>query len=204
LARGIIHANRQPLAANELAASVPEVPERPLHLSPLGKRAIDRLVMALAAQILVSTGIWIFTQIRQIRMLPRNGLYAPNLIHNWLYLLIPFALYHIPYAILIYFLLKRPDRRAFSYSLAVPAVLIMQSLLSLGMFTRALQYQPTGFLLLFLPWAIHIVIIVFAYQAIQQVGLHPKPSGLIVAAAVSLVFFFCVHSIAPILYRFRF
>jgi hypothetical protein len=59
-------------------------------------------------------------------------------------------------------------------------------------------------LLLFIPWTIHIAIIVLAYQAIQQVGLHPQPSGLIVAAVVSLVFFGLVQSLTPILWRFRF
>jgi hypothetical protein len=201
LARGIFRAMREPLPAGE--AAVVQVPEIsvPLHLSPLGRRAINRLVIALSAQVVVSTGIWVFNQ---ISMFPKTRYYYPSLMHSWIYLIVPFALLHIPYAILIYYLLKRPDRRAFSYSLAVPAVLIMFSLFSLSAFLRYAQSQPAGFLLMFIPWAIHIVIIVFAYQAIQQVGLHPQPSGLIVAAAVSFVFFLFVHSVAPILYRFRF
>lgn len=200
LARGIIRDNRQTLPAAELAMPASEVPDRPLHLSPLGRKALDRLVLALAAQILVSSGVWIYSQ---ISFWTKPRVFAP-FPHGWIYLLIPFVLYHIPYAILIYFLVKRPDRRAFAYSLAIPAVLIMQSLLSLSVLNYYLQHQPLGFLLMFIPWAIHIVIIVFAYQAIQQVGLHPQPSGLIVAALVSLVFFSLVHSIGPILYRFRF
>jgi hypothetical protein len=169
----------------------------PLHLSPLGRKAIDRLVFALAAQIAVSAGAWIFGQ---LHYWSRPQTFAP---HNWtLVLLAPYVLYHVPYAILIYFLLKRPDRRTFAYSLAVPAVLLLQSLFSLGVLGHYYVHQPQGFLLFVLPWFIHILIIVLAYQAIQRVGLHPPPSSLIVAAIVSYFFFSTIHAITPFLYRF--
>jgi hypothetical protein len=57
-------------------------------------------------------------------------------------------------------------------------------------------------IVLFVPWAIHIVILVLAYQAIQQVGLHPEPVSLIVAAVVTFIFFSLIHAITPLLYRF--
>src|SRR5258708_3027493 len=139
-------------------------PSAPLHLSPLGRKAIDRLVFALGAQIVLSALAWGVSQLH-FWSVPR-GL-AP---HNWtLALLAPFILYQLPYAIVIFVLFNRPDRRAFAYSLAVPAVLILQSLFSLSVVGYYYVHQPVGFLLLFLPWLIHIVILVFAYQAIQQV-----------------------------------
>ena len=172
-------------------------PPVPLHLSPLGRKSIDRLVFALGAQIVLSALAWSFNQLH-FWSAPRAS--VP---HNWtLALLLAFILYHLPYGILIYALLRRPDRRAFAYSLAVPAVLILQSLFSLSVVGYYYVHQPVGFLLLFLPWLIHIVILVFAYQAIQQVGLHPEPSSLIVAALVSLLFFSLIHTITPLLYRF--
>ena len=57
-------------------------------------------------------------------------------------------------------------------------------------------------IVLFVPWAIHIVILVLAYQTIQQVGLHPEPSSMIVAAVVMFVFFSLIHVLTPFLYRF--
>jgi hypothetical protein len=172
----------------------------PLHLSPSGRKAIDRLVLALGAQILLSAIVLIFNQLH-FWSAPR--IFAPFPAHNWpLVVFAPFVLYHIPYAILIYALLKRPDRRAFTYSLAVPAVLIMQALFSLGYFALFATQHPVAMILLFVPWAIHILIIAFAYQAIQQVGLHPKPSSLIVAAIAAFVYFSAIHTVSTFLLRF--
>jgi hypothetical protein len=205
LARGILRSSAmaEPLAVGAPAGVLPptqaisSAPSVPLHLSPLDRKSIDRLVFALIAQIAVSAGAWIFGQ---LHYWSRPHTFAP---HNWtLVLLAPYVLYHVPYAILIYVLLKRPDRRAFAYSLAVPAVLILQSVFSLGVLGYYYVRQPNGFLLFAVPWLIHIVIIVLAYQAIQQVGLHPPPSSLIVAAVVTFFYFSAIHVITPLLYRF--
>jgi hypothetical protein len=171
----------------------------PLHLSPLGRKSIHRLVVALGAQIALSALALIFNR---LHFWSGPRIFSPFPSHNWLLLaLTPFVLYHIPYAMLIFALLKHPDRRAFTYSLAVPAVLIMQALLSLGYFALFATQHPVAMILLIVPWSIHIVILVLAYQAIQRVGLHPEPSSLIVAAVASLFFFFAVHVISTFLYR---
>ncbi len=174
-------------------------PPLPLHLSPLGRQAIDRLLLALGAQIFTSGVALTFNQL-YFWSTPR--IFAPLPFRNAGPVLIAsFVLYHLPYAVLIYALLKRPDRRAFTYALAAPAVLIMQALLSLGYFALFAAQHPMSMLVLFVPWAIHIVILVLAYQAIQQVGLHPEPASLIVAAVVIFLFFSLIHVITPFLYR---
>jgi hypothetical protein len=202
LARGISLSHDMPLPAAPTAlptvvdADQPSVPLH-LHLSPRGRTAIDRLVLALAAQIVISAIGWIVGQL--------NFWTAPTGFarHNWtLMLLAPFVLYHIPYALLIYGLLKRPDRLAFTYSIAVPAVLILQSVFSLAVVGYYYVHHPAGFALFVIPWAIHIVVLVLAYQAIQQVGLHPAPSSLIVAAVVTFLFFTVIHGLTPFIYRF--
>jgi hypothetical protein len=198
LARGIFRSGlvAEPVAARVLPPSEP-ASSVPLHLSPLGRKAIDRLVFALGAQIVLSALAWIFNQLHfWTARLP----YARQ---NWtLALLAPYILYHLPYAILIYVLLKKPDRRTFAYSLAVPAVMILQAVFSLGVIGYYFVHQPQGFLLLVLPWLIHIVILVLAYQAIQQVGLHPEPSSILIAAVATFAFFSLIHVITPFLYRF--
>jgi hypothetical protein len=205
LARGIY---RSPAIAGPTPASIPAgalppsapAPTRsdiPLHLSPLSRQSITQLVLALAAQIVVSSAAWFFGQLH-FWSAPRA--FAP---HNWtLFLLAPFVLSHIPYAILIYVLLKRPDRRAFTYAIAVPAVLILESLLSVSLIGRYYVHQPMGLVLLLVPWLIHIVIIALAYKAIQQTGLHPEPASLLVAALVAFAFFSLIHVVTPFLYRF--
>ena len=172
----------------------------PAHLSPLGRQAIDRLVYALGAQIVLSAGVLIFNQVR-FWSPPR--IFSPYPSHNWpLVVFVPFFLSHIPYGILIYALLKRPDRRAFTYSLAVPAVLIMQALFGMGYFALFASQHPVAMVLLFVPWSIHIVILVLAYRAIQQVGLHPEPSSLIVAAVAAFIYFSVIQTVGAILVRF--
>jgi len=216
LARGISRSSREAVSPYPGASAsgvvsvtpqtvvVPRSPEPslPLHLSPLSRKVIERLVFALGAQIVLSGAAWTFNQ---LHFWSGPRIFAPfPYQHSFSALFIPFVLYHLPYAILIYVLLKRPDRRAFTYSLAVPAVLIMQALLSVGYVSFFLANHPIGFLILFIPWAMHIVILVFAYQAIQQVGLHPFPSSIIVAALVTFVFLSLIHVITPFLYRFAF
>lgn len=194
LARGIVSSG--PVLATAGAAGMPVPEAAPLHLSPTGKQAIHRLVYALSAQIGASAIIWFLNQARYWTN-PRGM--AP---HSWiLMLLAPFILYHIPYALLIYALLNWPERRTFAYSLAVPAVLILQSLFSLSVVAFYYVHHPVGFVLLFLPWSIHIVVIVLAYQAIQRVGLHPPPSSLLVAALVTFFYFSAIHAFTPFLYR---
>ena len=207
LARGIFRSMKIPelaaagvqegaIASSEPSATPAKV-DVPLHLSPQGRTAVDRLVVALGAQIALSAIAWVFNQLHFWSAPPALG---P---HNWtLILLAPFILYHLPYAILIYALLKNLDRRALAYALAVPSVMILQTLFSLGVVGYYYIHQPRGFLLLFLPWAIHIVILILAYQAIQRVGLHPEPSSLIVAAVVTFIFFTAIHALTPFLYRF--
>ena len=167
----------------------------PVHLSPASQKAIDRLVFALGAQIVLSAIAWLFGQMHYWT--------APRMLrpHNWTLLAAPFVLYHLPYAILIYVLLKGPDRRAFAYSLAVPGVMIMQALFSLGVVSFYYVQHPVGFVLLLVPWAIHIVILVLAYQVIERVGTAPEPGAILVAALATFVFFSLIHVVTPILYR---
>ncbi len=168
----------------------------PVNLSPRSSsKDIDYLVFAMIAQIALSAAGWFFGQMH-FWTAPRA--FAP---HNWtLLLLAPFVLYHVPYAILIYRLPTKPDRRTLAYALAVPAVLVLQSLLSLTVLSHTYVQHPVGFALLFVPWLLHIVIIVLAYRTIQQTGIRPEPSSLLAAALMTFLYFSLIHAIAPLLY----
>jgi hypothetical protein len=205
LGRGIYRSANvpQPLVADgpigpTYAASSPASLAVPFHLSPLGLRSVYRLVAAIAAQILISAAAWAFNEVRFWASMKSLTLTPPTLI-----LLMPYVLYHVPYALLIYFLLKRPDRRTFTYSVAVPAVVILQSLFSRAVLSYLYIHEPLGFFFMFLPWALHIVILVLAYKAIRQVGVEPQPASLVVAALVTFLYFVVVNAVNPFLYRHR-
>ena len=99
--------------------------------------------------------------------------------------------------------MKRLDRRALTYAITIPAVQLLQSLFSLTAVTY-FMHQPRSLLLLGLPWLLHIVVLLLAYQAIQQIGLHPEPASLIVTALMVLSYFLVIQVVLiPVLYRFR-
>ncbi len=187
-------------AAPEAGASptlAPSAPSVPLHLSLLGRIAVERLVFAVGGQIALSAIAWFLNQLH-FWSAPRA--FAP---HNWVLVLLPsFVLYHVPYAILIYALLKHPDRRALTYSIAIPAVLLLQTLFSLSVIGFYYVHHPLGIVLLIVPWAMHIVILIMAYKAIQQIGIHPQPASLIIAAVALFFYFSIIHVVTPMLYRF--
>jgi hypothetical protein len=182
-------------AAGQTVAPVDSEPSVPFHLSPSGLRAIHLLAGAMGAQIVLSAAGLFWNQYyfwRTTQSLP---------LHNWtLILLAPFVLYHVPYAILIHRLLRQPDRRAFAYSLAVPSVLVLQSLLTLSLVVSVYVRHPVGLLLLAVPWLIHFVILGLAYKAIQIVGLHPEPPLLIRAGLITFAYFFFLHIATPLMY----
>jgi hypothetical protein len=170
----------------------------PLHLSPSSRKAVDRLVLAMIAQVLLSPIAWIFGQFH-FWTAPHS--LAP---HPWISVLLgPFILYHLPYAVLSYLLLRQPSRRVFTYALAVPSVILFQSLFSLGVVFHYYVHEPLGSLLLFLPWAIHVAVLVLAFHAIQRTGLRPEPPRLIAAAVLVFLYFSAINAVTPLLYRFN-
>jgi hypothetical protein len=105
--------------------------------------------------------------------------------------------------VLIYALLKRPGRRAFTFLVALLALPILQALLNpLLLFSYGQIYtrHPIGLLWPFFSGLIYVVILALAYRAIQQTGLWPTPSSVILATVATFFYFFFVAEITPHLY----
>ena len=85
----------------------------------------------------------------------------------------------------------------------MPSVLVLQSLFGLSIISAYYIHHPIGFLLLIIPWSLHIVILALAYKAIQQVGLHPLPSAIIVSAIIAYLYFSLIQIVTAFLYRFN-
>jgi hypothetical protein len=179
------------------APAPPVERSKPLPLTPGNREAMNRLVWAMGAQIVVSILCWFLSQ-HFFWTAPNNV--AP---HNWVLLLgVPFLLYRVPYLILIYRFLTKPESRTLVYALVVPAILAFQAVFNLAAVIYVYVQHPAGFLLLLLPWAIHIVIVVLAWKAIRQAEIHPDSSSLFQAAVVTFVYFMVLHLASPLVYLY--
>jgi hypothetical protein len=179
------------------AATPPRLPSsasRSFHLPlwPVRHQTIDRLVLALVAQIAISA-VTLF-QLTTHAFVP----------HNWtLMLLPPFILSEMPYAILIYVLLKRPGRRAFTFLIAMLVMPILETLFNpvlLNSYSQIYRNHAMGSVWLVLSGLIYIVTLVLAYGAVQQTGLWPKFSSVIPATTAMFFYFFFIKAITPYLY----
>jgi hypothetical protein len=181
-----------PVAATESRVASPASRSLRLPLWPTGPDIIDRLVLALVAQVAVSA-ITLF----QLATRP----FVP---HNWtLMLLPPFILFEVPYAILIYVLLKRPGRRAFTFLIAMLVVPILETLfnpLFFNSYRQIYMNQGMGLVWLVLSGLIYVVTVVFAYLAIRQSGFQPKFPSVILATTAVFFYFFLIRAITPYLY----
>jgi hypothetical protein len=123
--------------------------------------------------------------------------------HNWtLILFVPFLLYRVPYAILMYRFGTKFESRTFVYALVVPPVLALQSAANLALVSYAYVHNPLGFVLLIVPWSIHFVIMILAWKAIREADVEPEASSLLTAALVSFVYFAILHVLGPFFYLF--
>ena len=179
------------------AAAPPRLPSsgsRSLHLQlwPVGHKTIDRLVLALVAQIAISA-VTLF-QLATHAFVP----------HNWtLMLLPPFILSEVPYTILIYVLLKRPGRRAFTFLIAMLVIPILETVFNpvlLNSYSQIYRNHAMGSVWLVLSGLIYIVTLVLAYMAIQQTGLWPKFSSVIPTTTAMFFYFFFIKAITPHFY----
>lgn len=167
---------------------------RSLHLPlwPVGHKTIDRLVLALVAQIAISA-VTLF-QLATHAFVP----------HNWtLMLLPPFILSEVPNAILIYVLLKQPGRRAFTFLIAMLVVPILKTLFNpmlLNSYRQIYMNHPMGLVWIVLSGLIYVVTLALAYVALRQSGLWPKFSSAILATTATFFYFFLIKAITPYLY----
>jgi hypothetical protein len=160
-------------------------------LSPRGRKTIDRLGLALGARIAISAVA--FLQVASRAFVPRH----------WTLDLLPgLILSQAPYAILIYALLKRPGRRTFTFLIALLAVPILQALFNPLLFSYVQIYtnRPIGLLWPFFSGLIYVVTLFLAYRAIEQTGLWPTASSVILATVATFFYFFFVAVITPHLY----
>jgi len=153
---------------------------------PSGDRAINLLISAMATQVVLSATTWFWDahQMSSAR------------------LMVAFALYHFPYAILIYGLIRLPGRTAFTYSIAVSGILILQTLLGFSIIALSLRQLAAIPTLLALPWLLHFAVLSLGWNAIQETGIAPGSSSMLAATAISFAYFLVVQISIPFTYIF--
>jgi hypothetical protein len=170
-------------------------PSQTLQLSVSTQQAVNRLVWAMGAQIVISIVCWLLNQKlfwkTPVSAAPRN---------LTLILLVPFLLYRVPYAILMYRFGTKPESRTFVYAAVVPPVLALQSVANLALVVYAYVHNPLGFVLLMLPWLLHFLVMGLAWKAIREAGVQPEASSLFTAGLVSYVYFLFVHGTGPLFF----
>jgi hypothetical protein len=177
------------LAQPDLAPTAPPgprpTPDVVTHLSPASRSAIQRLVAAIAAQVVLGTLGWQWalhvtaTPFHPNRLIPFVSGFATNL----------------PYLVLLLTLLRRPGRRAFAYALTIPSILLLSgffgsSAMIFYLIRNARASMSVLSFVILIPWALHILILYLAWKAIRLTGILPNPARLIAAAAV--IFFYYV------------
>ncbi len=170
-----------PSSLPALPATPPQarnLPSLATHLSPASYAAIDRLVLAIAAQasvqLIVGVIEWLWAA--QIQM-QRFRLHGP--------LLLAWSLAAMaPYLILAFTLRRSPGPTAFSFCLVIPGIRSFLGLFgqtaSIILFLRTF-HSPMP-LLSAIPWALDVLIFYLAWKAIRLTGIQPTPGRLILSA----------------------
>jgi len=185
-----------PLASSVLTTRDTASQPTPLaRLSSGDRSAVDRLVWCLAFQLAVSALDCIYS-VLQYQQVFRG-------IPNWYRSFVPFlvlatVIFAAPYAVLLYLVRQRLSRIVVGFAVALPAVSILQSLITnirlIDVFTR----NPVGLAMLAAPLIVDTAIIVLASQVGRRTGRHASASWIATAALVSFIYFYALRLMIPI------
>jgi len=170
-------------------AAATDQPVQPLAaITPADRILIDRLLLVLLAEIVLSLLSWIL------------GIHSDAL-HLWPALLASFLLYQVPYAYLLWRLNKRPDEQALALALALPCLSALWSgytLLTTWNFYPA-RGEAVARTTVFA--AVDLVIFLLALKLRKQRPLaHPLEVVLITTLALFTYMAFA-HFLSPWLFR---
>jgi len=169
----------------------------PSHFSPTSRTAINNLVRAIGALIALDL---------LLSLAPVHAVFGDALIPQTRfsipYILIYRLLAVAPYIILLIAVRRSPSPRTFAYALAIPAIPVAWGIFSVPVLMITLLRMSASlpqFLWIVLPLVADIVILYYAWIAIQRTGIHPPPKRLILASAVVLIYRFAFTAIAAAL-----
>ena len=156
-------------------------------------RTIERLVLALGAQIAVSAITMFQRASRPLVLLDQR----PGL-------LVSFILVQLPFVVLICVLLKQPGRRAFTFLTAVLAFGIVETFFDpivAASYRQIYLDHPIGLMWPAFSALIYVITCVLAYVLIQKNGLRPKLRSAMLGATGMFCYFLFIQQITSHLNR---
>lgn len=170
------------------------------HLSPASRRAIQQLVLAIVVQVATQ----VVPVVLGWRWALRSTLptYHQALFTTFLMVLST----NLPYLALLVSLLRRPGRRTFAYSLAIPSLLLLSGILGSSVtifYVLRMTHSLASFLML-VPWLLHALILYLAWKAIRLTGIFPNPARILVAAVVVVIYYALLPALLILLRYWKF
>lgn len=156
-------------------------PRAPLTAEPnpvAGAQSIRILALAIAARIFFGALNSIFTWAHA-----RSPLHhVPGDSAAWSYLLVSFVPSHLPFLLLLAWLLRKPGSRSLSFAIAIPCILTLPNvLLGLGAGGGALTGPAVG--------ALNFAVLFLAWRATRTTGMQPALDTILIAAVVTFFYF---------------
>jgi hypothetical protein len=201
LARGLFRSINQAIPAPQYG-QLPVVPQSTTHPSaeltatPDVQKTIQQIVIVMIVQVVVGYLGWLV--LMQLSSMS-GGAYAPKLT----FVLVPFILSHLPYAILGVLLLTRPSVTALTFTLVVTTISLLRRAPVLFFLITNLLRTPGPFALSILGCIFEGLIIAQCFKALQKSNARPQPATVAIAVVVSIVYFVVLSAATPALYRMR-
>lgn len=169
-------------------------PRAPLTAEPNpagAAQSIRILVLAIAAQISFGALNSIFALAHS----RSTSHHVPGDIAAWSSLLVSFVPSHLPFLLLLPWLLWKPGSRSFSFAIAIPCILALPNLLlGLGAGGGALTGLAAG--------ALNFAVLFLAWRATRAAGIQHALDSVLIAAVITFFYFSVIRFMLPFVARF--
>jgi len=196
LARGVFRSSALSPSTSAQDQSLPWIPVATSvgKLSPASRRVIHLLTWAVIARIVVSALELVYNILRYRQM--------PRMPHSIVQVTtISSAVFALPFVLILYFVRRRLSRSVLAFALGIPAAEILMTLIATVPLLHVYVHSTANLATLVIPFIVDLVILAFAYQAEQRIGLKLPASSLLTALVVSFAYFYSLRLVTQFLYR---
>jgi hypothetical protein len=164
------------------------------------RQPLTRLVWAIGVKLVVDALGCVYS-VLQLQQISKP---QPSFYHSFIVFTVTVTiLYDVPFALALSFVRWRPTRTILAFTLALPAIGIVTKMIALSSSFTIYTSPYNRSLLIFLAigFGMDVVLVIVAYHASWRTNFQPAADSLATAVAVSVVYFYFLHLITPILRR---